>query len=47
MRLDDGTLIYANPAARLALGLPEAREITVWDLVLDEADRETFRPQLR
>jgi PAS domain S-box-containing protein len=47
MRLDDGSLIYANPAARLALGLPGARAITVWDLVLDEADRETFRRQLQ
>jgi PAS domain-containing protein len=47
MRLDDGSLIYANPAARLAFGLSEARAITVWDMVLDEADRETFRQQLQ
>jgi PAS domain-containing protein len=47
MRLDNGSLIYANPAARLALGLPEACAITVWDLLLDEADRETLRQQLQ
>jgi PAS domain S-box-containing protein len=47
MQLDNGSLIYTNPAARLALGLPEAGPITVWDLLLEEADRETFRQQLQ
>jgi PAS domain-containing protein len=47
IRLDDGTVIYANPAARLAFGLPEACAITLWDLVVDEAGRETFRQQLQ
>lgn len=47
IRLDDGRLIYANPNARSALGLPEAGAITVWDLLLEEAERETFRQQLQ
>jgi PAS domain S-box-containing protein len=47
MRFDDGSLIYTNPEARSALGLPEAGVVTVWDLLLDEADRETFLQQLQ
>jgi hypothetical protein len=29
MRFDDGSLIYTNPEARSALGLPEAGVVTV------------------
>ena len=47
IRLDNGSLIYANPAAYSALGLLEAGAITAWDLLLEEADRETFRQQLQ